>query len=184
MKTKGLAIAVVLIFVAGCSNVFGNSLILSGTAGVLGGGTLSFSDSAWDGACGVDAECWGGGGSLTITGGSKTLTDSINAAAVSTGGTLQLSIAVTGAGGLLTLILSPDGGPPQIGEAFTSNVDTGSLYDGGASWYFDSGTVSASDPTTSASEPWDLQMSLVFFGIVAGIFGVLIRTKVLHFAQC
>jgi hypothetical protein len=177
MKTKHLAVAVIVLALAVSANVFGDSLTLSGTAQVLGGGTLSFSDSAWNGGW-----SWGGG-TLTLTDGSTTLNDSITSASVLNSGTFQVNIAVTGAGGLLNLTLSPDSGLPEVGEAFTSNVDAGSL-DDGSIWYFDSGSVSASDPgTVSASEPWNLPMSLVFFGIVAAMFGVLVRARVLRFAH-
>jgi hypothetical protein len=181
MKTKYLAVAVIALVMAASANVFGDSLVLTGTGldvtSASGSGILSFSDSNYEGGW-----SWGNGGSITIADGSTTISDEIESASVDPAGTFQVTVASTADGGLLVLsLLNPS--LSQIDEAFTSPVNGGDFDDGGIDWIIGGGgTVSASDPgTVSASEPWNLQMSLVFFGIVAGLFGALIRKNVLRF---
>jgi hypothetical protein len=184
MKTKHLAVAVIVLALAVSANVFGDSLTLTGTAlPVLGisGATLSFTDSNYEGNW-----RWGGGGMLTITDASGTLlTDSFASADVVdlSGTSFQVSFGALSSGGSFVLDLY-DPALPQVGEAFTSTNEGGALVSGGNAWAIGSGgTVSASGDPVSASEPWNLPMSLVFFGIVAGMFGVLVRARVLRFAH-
>jgi hypothetical protein len=218
MKTKHLAVAVIVLALAVSANVFGDSLTLTGTGiqvtsvnGLsISGGSLSFSDTSYSGGW-----TWGNGGSgtLSLTGSVETasgtitgtlLSDDFTSATVvdlsgtsiqvtlgaiqgTLNGTLASDLGVNNVfsnGGLVLALFDP--AQPQVGQAFTSTNEGGLVSAGGTLWSIGGGgSVSASDPggTVSASEPWNLPMSLVFFGIVAGMFGVLVRARVLRFAH-
>jgi hypothetical protein len=145
----------------------------------LSGATLSFSDSNYLGNWG-----WGSGGTLNVSGASGTLlSDDFQSVTVADlGGTsFQLTFGQV-QGSIASSVASYFG----ISGSFAASslqltlAGSGSLPYSAFSSTNMGGTINAQDPAVSATEHWNLAMSLIFFGLVAAIFSLLVEAKILR----